>query len=201
MSMLSSINFTGLTKNLSRQPYDKLPAMQKVVDSSGSSIAGKLPRDITKEIIKNHPNPKLAIKELYSDFANCANILQGIFLATAESVDDFEVFPVWREIYDLRYLGNLWETRKFVEKTFVDNEKVVAKEEKIINKAQEMLTHACKKANIIPPNGVVEIYSLGQGSFGAAYQMLFLDEDKKEIFHSKVMKVFPLRKEEKEAVT
>ena len=94
MSMLSSINFTGLTKNLSRQPYDKLPAMQKVVDSSGSSIAGKLPRDITKEIIKNHPNPKLAIKELYSDFANCANILQGIFLETAESVDDFEVFTI-----------------------------------------------------------------------------------------------------------
>jgi len=54
----------------------------------------------------------------------------------------------------------------------------------------KILETAMKKTGVIPQNASVQVNHLGQGAFGNAYKVSFLDEAGQKLFHDKVLKVY-----------
>jgi len=196
-----AITFTGLTKSFSRVPIEKITTMQKIQASmpeNSFGIAGKMPQDIIKIIAQNNEDPHKAIKTLFEGFAQCANTLEKIYSIYGQDARNFSIEPYLNDIFDLRLRGNAYSHRKYTLEVFLDNERIESQEKAIIDEAQKKLKEVAIETGLIPENGDVKIYGQGQGSFGTAFQIRFLDGNGRFIVHSKVMKVFPNSKEAQE---
>lgn len=188
-------SFTGLNSFMQRSVHASPELMQKVmgVFVREKGYVGTLPREMISILRQRGVAPTemgKTINEIKSQLSATGVHLRNLDLEAIKSLDSFNVGEYFDEIFRLASLNDGQAMEKLNAKIMSVIQPSKECIEKLAEDASQMLTKSMKDAGILPADGKVQINYLGEGMFGRAYKVSFLDENGQRIFHDKALKVY-----------